>query len=315
MSTLANAEETKWSLTRLLSWTSEYFERQQLDDARLSAEVLLAHAAGCRRIDLYARFDDILGDTRVKHYRELVRRAAEREPVAYLVGEKDFFSLPFRVTPDVLIPRSETETLVECAVDHCRRAGLTHPRLLDIGTGSGCVTVAALCELEQATAVATDVSTEALAIAEENAERHGVASRVSFVEADGLALPEGTVPAGGFDILMSNPPYVSADAMAGLDAAVRDYEPTTALSDGADGLSFYRQFAREASDLLAPLGLIMVEIGDGQESAVVDAMSKDGKLVQRGSWKDRVTRRERVLVFSRATSGTEEIESCNTSKS
>ena len=314
MSILANAEETRWSLARLLSWTSEYFQRQRLDDARLAAEVLLAHVAGCRRIDLYTRFDDVLDDARVKHYRELVRRAAQGEPVAYLVGEKEFFSLAFRVTPDVLIPRGETETLVECAVDHCRRASLTKPLLLDLGTGSGCVIVATLCELKNATAFATDVSPKALAIAEQNARRHAVASRITFVEADGLALPKGIVPECGFDVLMSNPPYVAAEAMAGLDAAVRDYEPTIALSDGVDGLSFYRQIAREGPELLTPSGIVLVEIGDGQESAVVDIMSKEGELVHRGSWKDRVTRRERVLVFSRASSELEETGLCNTSK-
>ena len=140
MSILANAEETRWSLARLLSWTSEYFQRQQLDDARLAAEVLLAHVAGCRRIDLYTRFDDVLDDARVKHYRELVRRAAQGEPVAYRVGEKEFFSLAFRVTPDVLIPRGEAERVGECAVAHCRRASLhKHLRLCSV-TGTGCAT-------------------------------------------------------------------------------------------------------------------------------------------------------------------------------
>src|SRR3990172_8828927 len=162
MNAPATVDEIPWSIGRLLSWTSDYFGRLQVVDARLASEVLLAHAAQCRRIDLYARFDSILEPERVECFRGWVRRASAHEPIAYLVGQKEFFSLSFKVTPDVLIPRAETETLVECVLDHCDKAGLAQPRLLDLGTGSGCLAIAALTHLPEATAVATDVSPAAL---------------------------------------------------------------------------------------------------------------------------------------------------------
>jgi len=287
-----------WTIGRLLAWTSDYFGRHQVVDARLASEVLLAHAAQCRRIDLYTRFDSMLEPKCVECFRGWVRRASAHEPIAYLVGQKEFFSLSFKVTPDVLIPRAETETLVECVLDHCRKAERTHPRLLDLGTGSGCLAIAALVHLPEATGLATDISTAALEIARLNAVQHGVADRLTLVEADRLALPKGAVPKDGFDVLMCNPPYIPASAMDKLDAAVRDYEPLPALTDGGDGVSFYRTIAVDGAKLLATDGMIFVEIGDGATQAVVEAMTADGSLEHRQTRKDRVVGQERVLAFS-----------------
>src|SRR3990172_2285629 len=181
MNAPATVDEIPWSIGRLLSWTSDYFGRLQVVDARLASEVLLAHAAQCRRIDLYARFDSILEPERVECFRGWVRRASAHEPIAYLVGEKEFFSLSFKVTPDVLIPRAETETLVECVLDHCEKGGLTHPRILDLGTGTGCLAVTALVHLAAAKGVATDLSAAALEVARSNAARHGVSDRLLLV--------------------------------------------------------------------------------------------------------------------------------------
>jgi release factor glutamine methyltransferase len=217
------------------------------------------------------------------------------------VEEKEFFSLPFTVTRDVLIPRPETEVLVECVLDHCAKAGLTHPHLLDLGTGSGCVAVTLLVQIPGASAVATDVSSAALEIARANAERHGVAHRMKLVEADRLALPGDVIPNGGFDILASNPPYVAADDLKELDVTVRDYEPSIALSDGQDGLSFYRSIASDAPGLLSSQGMVMVEVGDNQSEAVVSTVEAGGELTHLRTRKDRVVGAERVLVFSRAS--------------
>ncbi len=299
MNAPATIGEASWTIGRLLSWTSEYFARCQIADPRLASEVLLAHAARCRRIDLYARFESILEPDNVDCFRGWVSRAAEHEPIAYLVGEKEFFSLPFRVTPDVLIPRPETETLVECVLDHCAKAELAHPRLLDCGTGSGCLAIAALVHLPGATAVATDVSTAALAVAKTNAERHGVADRVALVEADGIVLPEQVIPQDGFDVLMCNPPYVPASGMAGLEPTVRDYEPALALTDGGDGLSFYRMIAADTPLLLAPDAWVFVEVGDGAAQAVLEIMTAAGNFEHRQTRRDRVVGKERVLAFSR----------------
>ncbi len=290
--------QAEWTTGRLLKWTTDYLGRHEVDDARLAAEVLLSHAAGCRRIDLYARFSEVLSQVTLDRFREWVRRAAAQEPIAYLVEEKEFFSLPFRVTRDVLIPRPETELLVERVLDHCREAQLPQPQLLDLGTGSGCVVVAVLTQLTGAGAVATDVSPAALKIARLNAERHDVLDRLALVEADRLTLPQEVAPDGGFDVLMSNPPYVPAEVLEGLGAAVRDHEPSVALTDGGDGLSFYRSLATDGPELLTSDGAVIVEVGDGRAAAVIETVQRTGKLVHRGTWKDQVTGRERVLMFA-----------------
>lgn len=298
MNAPTNTDAAEWTIGRLLNWTSDYLARHNVDEARLAAEVLLSHAAGCRRIDLYARFDKVLSETRLGPFREWVRRAAAQEPIAYLVEQKEFFSLSFRVTRDVLIPRPETEVLVEYVLDHCREAQLPEAKLLDLGTGSGCVVVAVLTQLEGAHAVATDVSPAALEIATFNAERHGLLDRLTLVEADRLLLPDAVVPDGGFDVLMSNPPYVPVDTMESLHVTVRKYEPSVALTDGADGLSFYRSVANDGPGLLAADGTVIVEVGDGQAAAAIEAVQRTGKLVHRKTQKDRVTGQERVLMFS-----------------
>ena len=298
MGTPAQTNGTEWTLGKLLNWTTDFLHEHHIDDARLATEVLLAHAADCRRIDLYARFDSTLPRERLDRFRASVRRAAASEPIAYLVGSKEFFSLDLKVTRDVLIPRPETETLVECVIDHCARRGEEGARLLDFGTGSGCIAVAVLKQLTAASAVATDVSPEALAVARENAERHGVADRLELVEADGLALPIEARPEVGFDVLMSNPPYVAEADFAALEPSVRDHEPRAALSDGGDGLSFFRTIARDGPPLLRAGAVVVVEVADGQAQAVTETFAASGTLQHRDTWKDRVTGRERVLVFA-----------------
>jgi len=293
-----DTNETEWTLARLLAWTAEYLTKQGVDEARLASEVLLAHAIGRRRIDLYARFDMVPDGESVARFRSLVKRAAAHEPIAYLVGEKEFFSLAFFVTRDVLIPRPETETLVEVVLDHCRAAKLASPRLLDVGTGSGCIAIAILKQIAAATVVATDVSAAALEVARRNAERHGVTERFTDVEADRLALPAEAVAGGKFDLIVSNPPYIGAEELRGLEAHVRDFEPRAALNDGEDGLAFYRSMRVDAKPLLAPAGVIVVEIADGQAKRVVETMCEGDAFALRGLRNDRVVGTQRVLVFS-----------------
>lgn len=295
------ASRTKWTIDRLLRWTRDYLDRHGVCEPRLAAEVLLSRAAGCARIELYTRFDQELDEARLKRFRGWVGRAAEHEPIAYLVEEKEFFSLPIRVTPEVLIPRPETELLVECVLDHCTKSSLAEPKLLDLGTGSGCIAVALLAQCAGAVAVGTDVSSAALEVARCNAERNGVMDRLTLVEADRLALPTGVVPQGGFDVLVSNPPYVAAEGMDQLDKSVREHEPRIALTDDQDGLSFYRSIATDGAALLSAQGVVVVEVGDGQAAVVVETVERPGELVHRGTWKDRVVGQPRVLMFSAAT--------------
>ena len=300
MGAQTDANTTDWTIGRLLNWTSDYLTRHDVEDARLASEVLLAQATGCRRIDLYTRFERTVAGSQLDRFRDWVRRAAGGEPIAYIVEEKEFFSLAFRVTPDVLIPRPETEVLVECVLDHCAREGLSQPRLLDIGTGSGCIAVAVLTQLEGARAVATDISPAALAIAKFNAERHRVSDRLVLVEADRLALPGEVVPESGFDVLMSNPPYVGVDGMDSLDTTVRKYEPALALTNGGDGLSFYRSIAESGSSMLAPGGVVIVEVADGQAASASEVVERSGTFVHRETRADRVVGQDRVVVFSLA---------------
>lgn len=201
MNPTPTTNDDPWTIARLLTWTTEFLTRQGVDDPRLAAEVLLASAAGWRRIDLYARFEKTLDAEPLTKFRAWVKRAADHEPIAYLVGQREFFSLPFFVGPDVLIPRPESETLVESVVDYAKKSGWSAPRILDLGTGSGCLIVALLANLPGAMGVATDVSETALAVARSNAERNKVADRLTCVLADRLALPESVIPPGGFQAI------------------------------------------------------------------------------------------------------------------
>ena len=300
MNTLSQPDAAPWTVGRLLSWTADFLGRQSVDDPRLASEVLLAHAAKCRRIDLYAQFDRVLDADSITRFRESVKRAGNHEPIAYLVGEKEFFSLRFHVTPDALIPRAETEELVECVVDLCRQAAWEAPRLWDLGTGSGCIAIAVLSQIPAATCLATDASPAALAIAKQNAERHGVMDRMTVQEANRLALPEKLMPEGGFHILMCNPPYIPAAQMATLDRAVRDFEPRTALTDEGDGLSFYRLLASESPKWLSPGGYVAVEIADGCADAVKQIMTAEESFAHYRTRKDRTVGKERVLVFKKS---------------
>lgn len=293
------ADTNGWTMGRLVEWTTDHLKQCEIADARLATEVLLANAAGCQRIELYTRFEETPAGDVLDRFRDWVRRAAKGEPIAYLVGEKEFYSLTFAVNSAVLIPRPETEVLVQCVIDHCTAQNLNEPRLLDLGTGSGCISVVLATQLPGAAILATDVSSDALVLAASNADRHNVPDRVRFVEADRLSIPQDAIPPGGFDVIFSNPPYVPLAAVDGLDVNVRDFEPHTALTDGGDGLSFYQNIASDATALLAPTGVVFVEIDDGASASVIEAVEANGLLVHGGTWCDRIVGSERVLMFNR----------------
>jgi release factor glutamine methyltransferase len=267
--------DAPWTVGRLLAWTRAHLDTHGIDEPRLSAELLLARALGCRRIELYTRFDQVPTDAQRAGFRELVRAAAGHRPIAYLVGVKEFYSLEFIVTPDVLIPRPETELLVERALAWCRQNPRERIDLLDIGTGSGCIAIAVARRVPALQAVATDSSPAALAVAAENARRHGAAG-IRFVEADLLDLPAEAVPDGGFDIILSNPPYVAESDAAALPEDVRRHEPAAALFAGPDGLAAFRGIAAGVRRLLRPGGLLAVEVGAGQADGVAAIFMQAG---------------------------------------
>ena len=288
-----------WTIGRLLAWTQEHLQAKQVEDARLSAELLLAKAMDCRRIDLYARFDQEPSTEQKSVFRELVRVAAEHRPIAYLIGHREFYSLDFKVTPDVLIPRPETELLVERALAWCAEHPGERHDVLDVGTGSGCIAIAIAKRRPSVHAVATDVSDAALAVAGENAAKHGVAERVRMVYADLFDLSADAIPEGGFDIVVSNPPYVSEPEYKALPRNVADYEPASALLAGPDGLDIYRRMAADVGHCLRPGGTLILEVGYTQAEAVRDLFTGSAVLELVGCFKD-LAGIERALQFVRA---------------
>lgn len=225
------------TLIDVVRLSTSFLAQRGSDTARLDAELLTAHSLGLRRLDLYLQHDRPLREEELEPVRALLRRRAQGEPVAYLIGEREFYGRAFTVTPAVLIPRPDTETLVEAALRHGAR------RIADIGTGSGCIAVTMAAELPDAHVVATDVSPEALDVARGNAARHGVDDRIEFVQGAWTQPLRDMAP---FDMLLSNPPYVTEAELAELAVDVRNYEPHGALVAGEDGMEAYRAILRDA---------------------------------------------------------------------
>jgi release factor glutamine methyltransferase len=249
-----------------------YLQGHGSGSPRLDAELLAATALGIRRLDLYLQFDRPLDETQLSAIRELVRRRGEGEPVAYITGEREFYGRPFSVSAAVLIPRPETETLVDLALKRIRAVSQdgSTPRIADLGTGSGCVALTLVAEIPAATVVATDLSAAALAVAAANAHRHGLAARVELVAGSWAEPLRGRE----FDVVVSNPPYIPSAELAGLAGDVRDHEPALALDGGADGLDAYRALLPSLAAILAPRGWAAVEI-DIRAAASVSTLARD----------------------------------------
>ncbi|MCI0459011.1 MAG: peptide chain release factor N(5)-glutamine methyltransferase [Gemmataceae bacterium] len=253
--------EQNWTVGQLLEWTKRFLGEKGCESPQPDAEVLLAHALGCKRIDLYGRLYGEQATEGVRQrYRELVRKRVEGCPVAYLVGRKEFYKLELEVSAAVLIPRPDSETVVvECLA---LARGMPGPRVLDIGTGSGNLAVAIAKYHKGAQLTAVDISPEALAVARRNADKHGVTERVRFLQGDLFE----AVPAGErFDFVVSNPPYIPRGEIASLERGVRDYEPHLALDGGPDGYSVFERLVEGARACLEPGGHLIVEIGAPQE--------------------------------------------------
>ena len=263
-----------WTIGRILSWTQSYFAEKDIESARLDAELLLAHVLGRSRVYLYTNFDQPLTPAERQAYRELVLRRCKHEPVAYILGDREFYGRAFKVTHDVLVPRPETEHLVDAVLEWLAEKELLAPattpsaqaesglgRLADLGTGSGIIAVSLAAELPLAQLVAVDISPAAVAIARENAVRHSVADRIEFLAGN---LAEPLAGRGPFRVIAANLPYVPAGDAATLAADVREHEPHLALFSGADGLTLITKLIKEAPGLLGEPGLLALEIGAGQ---------------------------------------------------
>ena len=283
-----------WTVRRILEWTTNYFTRKNIDSPRLSAELLLAHVLSSPRIKLYTDYDRVLPDDRLAALRALVQRAAEEEPIEYLTGRAHFFNLEFEVTRDVLIPRPDTETLVENVLQLARgQAGFEAPRVLDLCTGSACVAASIAQHLKAATVVALDISPAAVEVARRNVERLGLRDRVVVEQGDLYAPLDQMVDRSPFHLIVANPPYIATPQIETLDRSVRDYEPLTALDGGPDGLDLHRRILEGAPPRLSPGGRVYLEIAYDQGEAARDVAAhypafEDVRVLKDYGGRDRV---------------------------
>jgi len=293
MSAPAKAPPQSWNVRELLRWTTDYLGKKGIESAAFEARLLMGHALRCTAIEVVTRYDEEPNESDRGTFRELVRRRVDGWPVAYLTGTKDFYLLKFDVTPAVLIPRPDTETLVQFAIDHLKQ--LAKPSILDLGTGSGCIAVSIAHRCKTANILATDISPDALSVAVANARKHGVESQIRFAKGDLFsAVPEGSK----FDVIVSNPPYIAPSEIETLATDVKDHEPRLALDGGPDGLAYYRRIAAEAGLYLSSGGFLALEIGYQQDEAVRGILATQGDWAVGTTLRD-MAGRNRVVVAKR----------------
>ena len=249
------------------------FREANIESPDLDARLLVGHALGVEHARLVSEGERQLTPSEIKQIESFAARRLAREPVAHMLGRKEFWGIMFHVSADVLVPRPETETIVEAAMELLAKRRHDPLRIADLGTGSGALLVALLHEFQNATGIGTDISQPALDIARANAWTHGLNKRSDFIACSyGSALP------GNYDLVVSNPPYIPSGDIAGLEPDVRNYDPTLALDGGADGLNAYRAIAADARRLVVPGGLMVLEVGIGQADAV-GTLLRDAKML------------------------------------
>jgi release factor glutamine methyltransferase len=304
------------TVLEVIQKSAEFLAKKGVESPRLQAELLLAHVLKMPRMKLYLHFDRIVSAMELEALRALVKRRGQREPLQHIVGSTSFCGLEIAVNRHALVPRPETEILAELGwlflSSHEAGAGKLQPSAspsggmctedmkrhtsiaLDFGTGSGCIAIALAAKCPTARIVALEVSVEALAVAQQNAARNGVAQRIQFVQGESFAaLPSDD----RFDLIISNPPYIPASEIASLQPEVRDYDPSAALDGGQDGLGFYRMFASSAAKWLRPDGKMMLEFGDGQADAVRRIFETQLWIVE--AIKQDYSQRPRILIARR----------------
>lgn len=290
-----------WTIQKLLNWITEYLTGKNVDAPRLSAELLLSNVLALKRIELYMHFDQVVEKEQLDRLRSLVKRAGEQEPVAYLVGKTEFYSIEIEVSSDCLIPRPETELLVERAIEFLR--GREGPQsVCDLCTGSACIAVAIAKNFPHAHVVATDISDAALSIAARNIAKHELQDRITLLNGD---LFDPVIPhldGGRFDLIVCNPPYVSTGEYESLDRNVRQYEPALGLLGGHDGLDVYRRIADRAWSVLKDDGAIILEIGYSQGPAVRE-MLEDAGISSTVKVEKDFSDNDRVVTAARGTAG------------
>jgi release factor glutamine methyltransferase len=254
-----------------INLSAQYLLQKGIESPRTNAELLLGHILGCKRLDLYLLFERPLSENEIKNYREYIKRRGNFEPLQYIVGTIEFYSLELKVNPSVLIPRPETELLIENILNQFPKE--QNLVILDIGCGSGNIAIALAVNLPSSKIVSTDVSQEALFVAKENSERHNVAGRIKFVRHDILKNDLNSFPM--FDVVVSNPPYVSKENYSTLQKEIKDFEPVIAVSDERDGYTFYREISTKAAAKLKQNGKLFFEVAQGQSDDVKNIMAKN----------------------------------------
>lgn len=251
--------------------STEYLDKKKIDSPRINAELLLAHIIGCKRLDLYLAFDRPLTEPELNIYRGLIKRRASYEPLQYIIGTVEFYGLVFKVTSSVLIPRPETELLVENIIKEL--SDKEQLNILEIGCGSGNIAISLAYHLKQAQIITTDISDAALNLAKENSQKLGVADRISFIRHN--ILTDDLLKFSMFDLVVSNPPYVSLQSYSSLQKEIMDFEPRLAVTDESDGLTFYRIISEKVSGNIKKGGKLFFEISHGQCDDVKSIMTKN----------------------------------------
>ncbi|MBW8017413.1 MAG: peptide chain release factor N(5)-glutamine methyltransferase [Planctomycetes bacterium] len=260
-----------WTIQKLLNWMTDYFTTNEIDEPRLSAEMILSYALDLKRIELYMHFNRAVDKPTLDKLHQLIKRAAASEPIAYLVGRKEFYSLEIKVNSDCLIPRPETELLVERAIEFLRKRPA--PRYAcDLCTGSGCIATAVAKGVDDIKIIATDICDAALSVAAENVAHHNLTGNIHLLCGDLFDPVIEGLDQTRFDLIISNPPYISTAEMAGLGKNVKDYEPHKALHAGEEGLDIYKRIIEQANDHLKDDGALMLEIGYKQAAGVTELL-------------------------------------------
>lgn len=295
----SSSTDTTWTVKNLLAWAGEDFDKRGIETARLDAELLLANALSLNRMDLYLRFEMVPTAEQLARFRESVKRRRDREPVAHILGVKEFHEIEIMVPPGAFVPRPETEILVDEAITRLRLLQMSGPRLLDVCTGTGAIALAVLHALAGLDALATDLNPEAESTVIKNAKALEISDRITFKAGD---LFEPTAELPPFDLITCNPPYIPQKEIRELMPEVREHEPLIALDGGPDGLDFIRRLALEAPERLAPGGWLVIEIGHDQEQKVRDLFHEP--LVHEATRLD-LSGYPRIVIFKKVGSGQE----------
>ena len=289
-----------WAIKNLLKVTSDYLKEKQIESPRLTAEILLAHQLNIDRVSLYINFDQPLEELELSGYRSLIKRRLQHEPLQYITGVQEFWSLNFIVNPQVLIPRPESEMLVELTINQLKASdafGNHPPRILELGTGCGAVTISLAKDIREAEIWATDISSEALKLATLNAKKHGVNDRIEFKRGDlWNPLIDQDIT---FDIILSNPPYIAYEEYNDLPPEIRDHEPRTALDGKRGGMYYIEKILREGPRFLKRGGFILLEMSPDQTNKALDLISQINGYGEASRIKD-YSHRYRVVMAQRA---------------